>query len=183
MEEIIKNLDKDSTRITELFKRELSQIRTNRPTPLLVEDILVDCYETKVPIKQLGAISIIPPREIDIQVWDKNALPFVAKAVETSNLNIKPVIDGGLVRISLPELSAERRQELIAVVRKIAEETRIKLRSCRDETKRKLNSCFSEGKIGEDEKFRTQEKIQKIIDQANTNVEKILEDKIKEIKQ
>ncbi len=181
MEEITKNLEKETAKTIELFKKELSQIRTNRPTPLLVEDILVDYYGTKVPIKQLGAIGINPPREITIQAWDKNALPFVAKAVETSNLNVKPVIDGGLVRINLPELSVERRQELIIVVKKLAEESRIKLRSCRDEVKRKANSYFAEGKIGEDEKFRTHEKIQKMIDQTNTDIEKILEAKIKEI--
>ena len=187
MEEIIKKLETEteeaSKKIIESFKKELSQIRTNRPTPLLVENILVDCYDNKMPIKQIAAISIIPPREIDIQPWDKNILSSIAKAIEASNLNISPAIDGNIIRINLPVLNAERRQELSAFVKKIAEETRIKLRSRRDESKKKINQNFTEGKISEDNKFRSQAKIQKIINQANENIENILEEKIKEINQ
>lgn len=187
MDELIKNLETETEESTkkliESFRKELAQIRTNRPTPLLVEEILVDCYDSKMPIKQLAAISVIPPREIDIQPWDKNILSPIAKAIEASNLNISPAIDGNLVRINLPVLSAERRQELATLVKKIAEEIRIKIRARRDESKKKINQYFTEGKIGEDSKFKSQEKIQKIIDQANGNIERILEEKIKEINQ
>lgn len=183
MNEKLKDLEKKITDTLQYLKSQLGAIRGGRPTPMLVEDILVDYFGQKMPLKQLGSISIAPPREIQISFWDKQAVAAAAKAIETSNLNVGANIDGNLIRINLPPLSLERRQELIKVVKKEAEETRIRIRHLRDEENKKINQLEQEGKINEDDKFKLKEEAQKMIDKANKDVEAMLENKIKEIEE
>ncbi len=165
------------------FKNQLSAIRGGRPTSKLVEDISVDYFGQKLPLKQLGSISIVPPREIQISVWDKNAAAVVLKAVEAANLNVGVNLEGSLLRINLPPLSSERRQELIKLAKKEAEKIKIEIRGVRDEINKEISRQFEEKKISEDDKFKLKDKIQKEIDRANEEVEKILENKIKEIEE
>ncbi len=167
----------------EYFKSQLAAIRGSRPSPKLVEDIQVDYFGQKMPLKQLGSISVNLPREILISVWDKQAVGPVSKAIESSNLNVSANIDGTLIRINLPPLSSERRQELIKIIKKESEETRIKIRSLRDETNKKINQQEESGEITEDQKFKLKEQIQKAVDKANDNIESMLEKKIKEIEE
>lgn len=165
------------------FKSQLGAIRGGRPSPKLVEDISVDYFGQKMPIKQLSSISINLPREILISVWDKQAVGMVAKAIESSNLNVSANTDGSLIRINLPPLSSERRLELIKVIKKEAEETKIKIRSLRDEANKEIKQQEESGEITEDQKFKMKEQIQKLIDKANADIEAMLEKKIKEIEE
>lgn len=167
----------------EFFKSQLGAIRGGRPSPKLVEDIGVDYFGQKMPIKQLGSISINPPREILISIWDKQAVSAVAKAIESSNLNVSANTDGNLIRINLPPLSTERRQELIKIVKKESEEVRIKIRHLRDEANKKITQQEESGEITEDGKFKLKEETQKIIDKANKEIEEMLDKKIKEIEE
>ena len=114
------------------MKMEFAGVRTNRPTAKLVEDIEVSYLEALLPIKQLGTIGVNPPREIMVSPWDKAAAPHIAKAVEEAKLGVTVSVDGSFVRISLPALTAERREELARIVRAIAEKARIRLRTERD---------------------------------------------------
>ena len=136
-----------------------------------------------MPIKQVGSISVNPPREILISIWDKQAVSIVAKAIESSNLNVSANTDGNLIRINLPPLSAERRQELIKVVKKESEETKIKIRHLRDEENKKISQQEESGEITEDQKFKLKEQIQKAVDKANGDIEAMLDKKIKEIEE
>ena len=136
-----------------------------------------------MPIKQAGSISVNPPREILISVWDRQAVSIVAKAIESSNLNVSANTDGNLIRINLPPLSAERRQELAKVVKKESEEARIKIRSLRDEVNKKIRQREENGEITEDQELKLKEQIQKSIDKANKDIEEMLEKKIKEIEE
>jgi len=167
----------------EYLKSQFAAVRGGRPSPKLVEDILVDYFGQRIPLKQVGSISINPPREILISIWDKQAVSIVAKAIESSNLNVSANTDGNLIRINLPPLSAERRQELVKVVKKESEETKIKIRHLRDEENKKISQQEESGEITEDQKFKLKEQIQKLIDKANKDIEEMLDKKIKEIEE
>jgi len=179
--QLVKNLElKLLTRIDNL-KDELMSIRTNRPSSKLVEKIQVDAYGQKMTVAQLSTITVVPPREINIMVWDMEVLKSVAKAIESSPLGVNPSIDGALIRINLPSLTEERKKELIKVVRSIVEESKIRVRSHRDDANKKIKDASHDKTINEDQVFKTKEKIQKIIDDMNNNIDNLLEQKIKEI--
>lgn len=179
--EIIKDFELKLKPLLENLKQEFLNLRTNRPTPKLVENIKVDYLGQQLTVKQLASISIVPPREIDVSVWDKNAVGPVAKSIETSSLGVTANIDGNLIRLNLPPLTNERRQELIKVAKSIAEQTRIKIRTWRDEANKHIEAMFKDKKISEDQKFKTKKQIQEVVDKANVEIEKLFEAKIKEI--
>ena len=181
--EIIQDLEFKTAEAIKFFKDQLAGIRGGRPSAKLVEDVSVDYFGQKLSIKQLGSISIIPPREIQISVWDKNSASLVLKAIEAANLNIGANIEGNLIRINLPPLSGERRQELIKIAKKEAEEAKIKIRGIRDEINKETNRQLDEKKISEDDKFKLKEKVQASVDKTNEEIEKILENKTKEIEE
>ncbi|MEK7593471.1 MAG: ribosome recycling factor [Patescibacteria group bacterium] len=165
------------------FKEQMAGIRGGRPNPKLIEDIGVEYFGQKLTVKQLGSIGVIPPTTIQISAWDKGAVSAIAKAIESSNLNVSANTEGNLIRINLPPLSSERRQELIKIAKKEAEESKIKIRHSRDEMNKKINLQAEKGEITEDDKFKLKEDIQKAIDKTNEEIEKILENKIKEIEE
>jgi len=181
MEEFKKILEKEKSIILENLKSTLNGIRTSRPSSGIVENIKVNYYNQILPIKQLGTISIIPPREISIEVWDKNATSLVAKAIESSDLHLPASIIGNTIKVFLPELTQERRDELVKYAKKIVEEFRIKVRQLRDEINKKIQKSFDNGEISEDQKFKLKEETQKEIDKINEEIEKLLENKIREI--
>ncbi|MEK7555277.1 MAG: ribosome recycling factor [Patescibacteria group bacterium] len=181
--DIIKDLQIKIDESIQYFKNQISSIRGGRPTPKLVENISVDYLGQKLSIRQLGSIIIVPPREIQISVWDKQGVANVAKAIESSNLNISANIEGNLIRINLPPLSQERRLELIKVAKKESEETKIKIRSFRDETNKKISHQLEQGGITEDDKFKLKEEAQKLVDKSNEEIEKLLGNKVKEIEE
>ncbi len=176
MEQEIKNFEKNLQNIITGFKNEIFGIRTNRPSPKLVEDIKVDYFDQQMTVKQLGSIAIVPPREINISIWDKGAVGPVAKAIETSGLGLSVNIDGNLIRLNLPQLTDERRQELAKLIKSLAENFRIKIRSSRDDINKKAKALPDE-----DEKFKAMKKTQDLVDKYNKEIENILLVKIQEI--
>lgn len=158
-------------------------MRANRPSTNLVEDIQVEYYGQMLPIKQLGSIAIVPPREIAVTLWDKNAVGPAEKAIRESNLGLSPAIDGTTIRLALPPLTDERRAELLKLVKQQAEEARIRIRSQRDDAMKRINQAESEKKISEDQKFAQKDRAQKAVDAANAEIEKLLLQKSKEIQE
>lgn len=183
MEGQVEIVKKEGETIMGSLKKAYSGVRASRPNTALVEDLKVEYYGQVMPVKQLGTVGVRPPREIDIQVWDQNAVPLVVKAIESSSLNLSANVTGNSIRINLPELSRERREELTKYVKKITEEHRIQLRHLRDEANKKVQSSFDTGEIAEDQKFKLKESIQKEVDKINEEVEKLLENKIREIEE
>lgn len=181
--DILKNLELKIGETLKHLKNELSAIRGGRPNSKLVEDVQLDYFGQKLSVKQLGSISIIPPREIQISVWDKSTAAAVLKAIEASNLNASASLEGNLIRINLPALSREKRQELSKLAKKETEEAKIKLRSIRDEINKEIVGQFDTKKISEDEKFKLKDKVQKRIDEVNKEIDGILENKIREIEE
>lgn len=177
----IKDFEAKLKALAEALKTEFQSIRGNRPSPKMVEDIKVDCYNQQLPIKALASISIILPKEININVWDKSAVNAVAKAVENSNLKVTANTEGNLIRINLPPLTEERKKELEKIVRKTMEETRIKIRGLRDEINKEIKRKEDNKELSEDAAFRKKQEVQNIVDKINEEIEKLLDAKIQEI--
>lgn len=181
MNTLVQEFKAHGGRIIQDFKKEIAGVRSNRPSPALLEDLKVKYYEQPLSLKQVGSLSIQPLREIDIHVWEKGAVPAVLKAIETSGLGLSANADGTLIRVFLPELSKERREEFVRHVKHLAEESRIQLRHLRDETNKKIQKSADTGEIAEDQKFKLKKEIQEETDKINEEIEKNLENKIKEI--
>ena len=179
--EILEKFKKETASLIDSLKKEILGVRGNRPSPILVENLKVDYFGQQLLIKQLGSISVVPPREIDIALWDKIAIPGVVKAVEAAGFSAN--YDGKLIRINLPQLNQERRQELVKSVKKIGETFKIQLRTHRDETNKAVGVSFDNKQISEDQKFKLKEEIQKSVDSTNKEIESILDKKIKELEE
>lgn len=160
------------------FKEEVSGIRANQAAAGLVENILVDYYGQRTPVKHIGSISVLPPRELAIQIWDAGAVRAVAAAIELSDLGVSVSADKNFVRVHLPELSGERREELVKRVKKMAEQCRIQVRALRDEA----NKEIVRSSMSEDDQFSEKAKVQKETEKFNKEIEDILNSKIAAIK-
>jgi ribosome recycling factor len=181
--DILKNLEEKIGQGISYFRDQLAGIRGGRPSAKMVDDIAVDYFGQRLTVKQLSSINVVPPREINISVWDKNAASLILKAIEASNLNVSANLEGSMIRINLPPLSGERRQELAKIVKKEAEEARIKMRAVRDEANKEVARQVDEKKLTEDDKFKFKDNIQKAIEKANQEIERIVENKIGEIEE
>ena len=175
---MIKEFAEKLSGITGSLKEEVSNFRTNRPTAKLVENIKVDYMGNAMPIKQVATITIEMPRDIIVSPWDKGILPQIEKAILDEKMGLSASAQGASVRVKLPDLTEERRAELIKVVKSTGESAKIRIRMARDEFNKKLKELKDE-----DEKFRGKEAIQKQVDIANKAVDSMLEAKIREIEE
>jgi ribosome recycling factor len=164
-------------------KREFAEVRTGRASPSLVEGILVDYYGAKTPIKQLATITTPDARLIAIHPWDASCLANVEKAILQSKLGITPTNDGKLIRIAIPTLTDERREELDKIVKRVAENGRVSLRTARRDANESLKSLEKNKDIAEDDRFKAQDQVQKLTDKYTTQIDEALTDKEKEIKE
>ncbi len=181
--EVIKELEGKLKKTVEATEREFSSIRTGRANSSLVEGIRVECYATTMPLKQLASISTPEPRLIVIQPWDQSIMQDIERAISSSELGITPTNDGKLIRISIPSLTEERRDELTKVIKKIAEEGRISLRTARRVANDEVEKMEKDKVITEDDKFKSKDEIQKLIDKYSKEIDKHLESKEKEIQE
>jgi len=165
----------------ESVKREFSEIRTGRASPHLVEGLHIDYYGTPTLLKQLASISVPDVHLITIQPWDVSAIGEIEKAIMKSSLGIMPSNDGKLIRLSLPALSKERRQELVKLLHKMSEEGRISLRTIRRDSKEHFEKLFKDKILSEDNKFRGIDELQKIVDKYIAKIDELREEKEKEI--
>jgi len=176
----LKELEKNLSSILENFKQNIASIRSNRVTPQIIENIEVNCYNSSLPIKQLGVLSVNPPREIIINLWDKSLLKSVTSAISnTKRFTVND--DGNIIRVVFPPLSQETRLELTKEVIKESEQAKIKIRQLRDDLNKHVKDDEKAGLINEDEKFNFLKKIQEKIDESNKTIEKLVEEKNKEL--
>jgi ribosome recycling factor len=167
----------------EVVKKEFASMRAGRATPALLDKITVNYYGTPTPINQLANISVPEARLLVIQPWDKTALPDIEKAILKSDLGINPTSDGSVIRLAIPQLTQERRLELMKIIKKKAEEGRVAIRNIRRETNDKLKAQQKEGKISEDDLKRKQEDVQKMTDRMIKDIDTLLANKEQEIMQ
>lgn len=163
------------------FEDEAAKLRTGRANPGLVEGLLVDYYGTKTPLKQMATITVPEARQILIQPWNRGALVYVETAIRESDLGLNPANDGVVVRITLPALTEDRRKELVKALNQRAEDARISIRTIREEIWKDIQDLEKDGAIGEDDKFRGKDELQKIVDEYNGKIEALREKKEKEI--
>jgi ribosome recycling factor len=178
---LIKDLKIRAAKALEHLRGTYAGVRTGRAHPALVEDIKVDYFGTVIPLKQLGTVNIPESRQIIITVWDKGAMKAVEKAIQASPLGINPHPDGETIRLTLPELTRERRTELTKLVNKYAEESRVATRNIRREIVDNLKKMEKESKISEDDLKKYQKDVQDLTDEAIKKIDAVLAEKEKEI--
>lgn len=179
--EVLHGSEDKMKKTIEAVMRNFSEIRTGRANPTMVEGLHVDYYGTPTMLKQLASISVPDAHLLVIQPWDATVIPEIEKTIMKSNLGIVPSNDGKLVRLSVPQLSKERRQELTKVVHKMSEDGRISLRTIRRDSKEQLEKLEKDTAITEDDKFKGVDELQKIVDKYIAKVDEILKNKEKEL--
>lgn len=180
-QELRKKTNERMIKAIEALKKEFGSIRTGRASLALLDGITVDYYGTQTPLHQLASLSIPESRQIMIQPWEQRIISEIDRAIMKSDLGLTPVNDGKLIRINIPELTEERRKQLVKLVKKKAEETKIAVRNIRRDSNDNLKKQEKEDHISEDEVKKSHEEIQKITDSFIKKVDEILEHKEKEI--
>ena len=166
---------------TSVLKRDLGAIRAGRANPQVLDKIMVDYYGTPTPINQMGNISSPEARMLVISLWDVKLIPQVQKAIQKSDLGINPTNDGKFIRLVFPELTEERRKELVKVVRKKGEEAKVAIRSIRRDSNEQIKKSKKDGEITEDDQRELEEEAQKLTDRYIKDIDKIIDEKEKEI--
>ena len=165
------------------LKKDISTLRTGRANTNMLDTIRVDVYGQQMPIDQLATVSIPEARLISIQVWDKSNTALIESSIQKSELGINPQIDGQIIRLRIPDLTEERRKDLIKILKGMGEKGKIAIRNIRREANEDLKKKLKEKIISEDDSKNFEKNIQKIKDSNIENIEKILADKEKEISQ
>lgn len=165
----------------EALRRDLRRIRTGRASLALLDGIMVDYYGSATPINQLATLSIPEPRQIVIQPWDSQAVPDIEKALLKSELGLTPMNDGKIIRIVLPPLTAERRKELVKVVKRMGEEFKVQVRNHRRDANDMLKELKKDKEISEDEHRKEQDRVQKTTDNFISMIDTIVGEKEAEI--
>jgi len=179
--EIITDMESKMKKTIEATHREFAAIRTGRASVAILDNVRVDYYGTSTPLKQMGAITTPDARLISIQPWDKAALEEIEKALLKSDIGITPTNDGKCIRLSMPPLTQERKAELDKILKKIAEEGRISLRTSRHAAIEHIRKLEKDKELTEDDKFKSQEDIQKLTDKYIKEIDTNLAGKEKEI--
>ena len=178
---VLNEIESNMNRTVEITKKEFAQLRAGRATPALLDKIQVNYYGTPTPINQLANISVPEARLLVIQPWDKTSVPDIERAIMKSDLGITPASDGNVIRLAVPQLTEERRVELVKIVKKKAEEGRVAVRNLRRDANETLKAQQKNAEISEDDLRRQQEEVQKITDKFIKEIDALVVAKEKEI--
>ncbi|TAM39307.1 ribosome recycling factor [bacterium] len=181
IKEILHNTEEKMKKAFESMNRQFHEVRTGRASPSLVEGMHIDYYGTPTMLKQLAAISAPDAHLIVIQPWDPTAIVEIEKTIMKSNLGITPSNDGKMIRLSVPQLSKERRQELAKLIHKMAEDGRVAMRTIRRDAKEAVEKLEKDKLISEDDKFRGIDELQKAVDRYIARIDELLKNKEKEV--
>jgi len=181
IESALKDAESKMKRAVEVMREELAGIRTGRATPSILHRITVDYYGTQVPLNQLASFSVPEPRTLLVQPFDRNAISAMEKAIQSSDIGITPSNDGQVIRLSFPQLTEERRKELIKLVKERGEEGRVAVRNVRRHHKEELERLEHEHAISEDDLKRAERELQKLTDRFVAEVDEALDHKEKEL--
>jgi ribosome recycling factor len=181
IDDIHKDMKASMEKSIEALQKDLKRIRTGRASLALLDGLMVDYYGTPTPVNQLATLSIPEARQIFIQPWDSQAVPDIEKAILKSELGLTPSNDGKLVRINIPPLTAERRKELVKIVKKMGEEYKVQVRNHRRDANEMLKELKKDKQISEDDLHKAQDRVQKTTDELITRVDKVMSEKESEI--
>ena len=176
-----KNYSNKMDKSIQSLKKDISTLRTGRANVNMLDTIKIDVYGQLMPIEQLGTISVPEARLISIQVWDKSNTSLIESAIQKSELGINPQIDGQIIRLRIPDLTEERRKDLIKILKNMCEKSRVSIRNIRREANEELKKKQKDKTISEDQSKNYEKNIQKLTDNNIENIEKILSIKEKEI--
>lgn len=179
--EIMKDLRERMTQAVQAFTRNLATVRAGRANPSLLDTIFVDYYGASTPLNQLANVTAPEARLLVITPYDKTAIGDIEKAIQKADLGLTPSNDGDVIRISIPPLTEERRKELVKVVGKFAEESRIQVRNIRRDANDQLRKLEKEGELTEDELRISQDEVQKETDQFIGEIDRLMKEKEEEI--
>ena len=178
-----KNYSVKMDKTIQSFKKEISTLRTGRANSSMLDMIKVDVYGQQMPINQLATISVPEARLITVQVWDKTNVSLIDSSIQKSDLGINPQIDGQIIRIRIPDLTEERRKELIKILKGMTEKSKISIRNIRREANEELKKKLKEKKITEDQNKNFEKNTQKLTDDHISTIDKITAEKEKEVLQ
>ena len=178
----LKDLEKRMQSAMEAVKKEFGGLRTGRASVNLLDPVMVEAYGQRMPLNQVGTVSAPEPRLLAVNVWDKGLVVSVAKAIREAGLGLNPSPDGQLVRVPIPELTAERRAELAKLAHKYAEQGRVAVRNVRRDGMESLKKLEKDHKISQDEHGQKSDEVQKLTDRYVKQVDEVLANKEKEIK-
>ena len=176
-----KNYSNKMDKSIQSLKKDISTLRTGRASVNMLDTIKIDVYGQLMPIEQLGTVSVPEARLISIQVWDKSNISIIESAIQKSELGINPQIDGQIIRLRIPDLTEERRKDLIKILKNMGEKSRVSIRNIRREANEELKKKQKDKTISEDQSKNYEKNIQKLTDNNIENIEKILSIKEKEI--
>ena len=165
----------------DVLKREFTGLRTGRASVSLLDSIFVDAYGSKVPLNQVSNISVPESRMITVQVWDETLTSLVESTIRNSDLGLNPMLEGSLIRIPIPELSEERRKELVKIASKYSEDCKISVRNIRRDAMEKIKNSEKDKEISKDESYKFSEEVQKITDKLIEKIDHLFTEKEKDI--
>jgi ribosome recycling factor len=181
IEELLQDARERMVKSAEAAQHEFSTVRTGRASPALLDRVVVDYYGAPTPLNQLATISVPEARLITVQPYDKSSIKAIEKAINESDVGLNPSNDGSVIRLVVPELTEERRRDLVKVVRHLAEEGRVAIRNVRRDTMHQLRELKSEGEASSDDEHRAEVELQKLTDARVGDLDNVLKAKEKEI--
>ena len=180
-QEVLNKVKPEMEKALGFFQSELGKIRTGQASPSLVEDVKVNVFGEMMPLKQLAGISCPERRQILIEPWDQSYVGPIEKALQQSSLGTSPVVEGKTIRVHLPQLNQEYREQLAKILGEKAEETRKAIRKKREETWEEVQGKAKQGEIREDDKFRAKDELQKLVDMYSAKIDELIARKKQEI--
>ena len=165
----------------EAMRREFTSVRTGKATPALLDTVRVDAYGSKMPLNQVGTVSAPEPRLLLVQPWDKGLLKAIETGITNADLGLNPSNDGNIIRVPIPQLTEERRKDMVKLLHKLAEEGRVAIRHARQEANKELKKKQSDHEISEDDAHRQMEQVQKLTDEYIGKVDQLLKAKEQEV--
>lgn len=180
-QEIIDKVKPECEKVIGFLEQEMLKIRTGRPSPTLIENIVVECFDQTMPLKQLGTITSSGPRDLIVQPWDRSYIEPIQKAIARSNTGASSALDQEVLRISFPPLTEDYRKSLIKILSEKKEEARTTIRHWREEAWKDAQNKFRDGELREDDKFRAKDKLKEMVDEYNKKIEEMLKQKEIEI--
>jgi len=179
--EFIKKHQEEIDKAIEHFKSEVASLRTGRANPAMVENVFIEAYGAKTPLIQLASISVPEARTIRIEPWDKSIIKDIEKGINAADLGVQAVIDGNIIRINIPAMTEESRQELIKLLKERHERAKIAIRNIREDIKEAIVEAERKNELTEDDKYNYVEELDKAIEDWNSKLNELAEAKEKEI--
>ncbi len=181
MKEVLQKCESKMNKSVDVLKGEFAAVRAGRANPAVLDKVLVDYYGTPTPINQMAAVSVSEARVLVIQPWDKSTLKSIEKAIQASDIGINPSNDGSVLRLAFPQLTEERRKDLVKEIKKMGEDSKVGIRNIRRDGMEKLKALKKDNTITEDDQKNGEKKMQELTDKFIKNIDMLVAEKEKEV--